>query len=187
LKQPAKQSTVIASPIISAALHMMIPSCLPFSPRLSFRALPVLCMAALVASCSAFGPKEVACPDIAVAQGAEKVVTLGADLQHEVTIRFNGVAAECTPRGDGFAMKMELGLLLKREPENWNQTERVPFDVTLAFIDSNDEVVSRFVFSNEAFIGDRSTKSRPTFTFKANIPAETRVVMGLGRAIEENQ
>ncbi|XDZ65075.1 hypothetical protein AB8880_09075 [Alphaproteobacteria bacterium LSUCC0684] len=155
----------------------------PFSLFRTAAVLPTCLVAGLMAGCSAFQPEIVACPDIAVAGGAEKVVTIGADLQHPVTIRFNGVSAECTPRRDGYAMKVDLGLMLKRAPENWNKTERVPFDVTLAFVDDKDEVVSRYVFSEEAFIADRSVKSRPTFVFRTNVPSGTRVVMGLGRAV----
>ena len=149
--------------------------------------LPVCLAAGMLAGCSTFEPERVACPDIAAAAGAENVVTIGADLKHEVSIRFNGVSAECTPRGDGYAMKMELGLMLKRSQADWNKTERIPFDVTLAFVDDANEVVSRYVFSEEAFIGDRLVKSRPTFVLRTNVPAGTRVVMGLGKAVSAEE
>jgi len=159
----------------------------PFSASRGSAILPICLVAGLMAGCAAFQPDVVACPDIAVAKGAEKVVMIGADLQHPVTMRFNGVSAECTPRRDGVAMKVDLGLMLKRAPENWNKTERVPFDVTLAFVDDKDEVVSRYVFSEEAFIADQSVKSRPTFVFRTHVPAGTRVVMGLGRAVSAEE
>jgi len=156
---------------------------LPSRRSLSFAPLTMCLVAGLLAGCSTFEPEVVACPDISVAEGAEQVMTIGAELEHVVSIRFNGVAAECTPRSDGYAMKMDIGLMLKRLQNDRNKTERVPFDITLAFVDSKDEVVSRYIFSEEAFIGDLEAKSRPIFILRTNVPAETRIVMGLGRAV----
>jgi hypothetical protein len=158
-----------------------------FRPSRWVASFSMCLMAGLVAGCSAFEPEVVPCPEISAAQGAERVVTIGANLQHEVSIRFNGVAAVCTPRNDGFAIKMEVGLMLKRDEKDWNKTERVPFDITLAFVDSKNEVVSRYVYSDEAFIGDLDIKSRPTFIVRTNIPSGTRVVMGLGRAVTSEE
>jgi hypothetical protein len=82
-------------------------------------------------------------------------------------------------------MSVELGLLIRRSERSVEKSgERVKIDATFAFVDANDQVVGREVVGDSAIIGGFKEKSRPDFSFSFDVPEGTRVVLGLGRAIE---
>lgn len=146
--------------------------------------IPSLLATAAVAlvGCSAFEPDYIACPTISVLDGAEKITTVGAELGQVVTVRVNGAGARCTDNGNGVDMEFELGLMIKRDMENIDKSERVVVDTTMAFLDSDGQVTERLVFSKDAFIPDYQIKSRPILSINTKVPAGMRVVFGLGRA-----
>ena len=141
-----------------------------------------LTVGCVLSACSTFEPEYIACPDIRVKEGAEKAVMIGADYGHYVTMRVNGVDGTCT-EGDGFTdMKVELGLLFKREGENLAKAERVPLDVTFAFLNDQDELQSRYVYSYDLFIPNYQAESYPVAIINIEVPDNTRVIFGLGKA-----
>lgn len=136
----------------------------------------------LLAGCSAFEPDYIACPSISVRDGADQAVLVGADYGQPVAMRVNGVGTTCLDDGDTIAMLVELGMLLKRDTDDLNTEERVPLDVTFAFLDANDRVVSRHIHSQDGFISSFFLKARPVYPIELDVPKGTRVVMGLGKA-----
>ena len=137
----------------------------------------------LLAGCSAFEPDQVACPNIKALEDYEYVMTKGDTLGQDVTIRVNGVDTACYETEEGHRMEIGLGLMLKRPADDIQKIEKVGVDVTFAFLDSNDDVVGREIRFDDVFIGSFKNKSRPVLLFDIDIPADTRVVFGLGRAV----
>lgn len=144
-----------------------------------------LTVAALsLSACSTFEPDYVACPDISVSDQADRAYVEGITIGQLAYARFNGVGSRCVVTSTGYDMEMELGLLLKRDISETSLSEEVPIDVTFAFVNDNDEVVSRYVYSKSVFFPDYRDKSRPVLFINTEIPAGTRVVMGLGKAVD---
>lgn len=138
--------------------------------------------ALLLAGCGSLGPEEVSCPGLKVLEGAERVSITGADLGDRIDFRVREVATRCTAGPNGPEMEVALGLILNRETSQPRQAERVPFDVTFAFLDGGDEVVSRHVFSDAVHMAAFRLSTRPVVNIKFTVPPSTRVVFGLGRA-----
>ena len=138
-------------------------------------------MTATLSGCSVFDPEYTACPSIKAVEGAENVATTGTILGQDISIRLNGVTAKCVATSDGHDLELEIGLLARRDMSSSAKTEEVAVDFTLAFLDKDDNPVAREVKSYKAYFPDFSEKSRPTFTFSTEIPAGTRVILGLGK------
>ncbi len=139
-------------------------------------------LTATLTACGTFEPDYVACPEISVSKSAERAYVEGITLGQVAQVRFNGMSAQCIATSDGHDLEIDLGFLMKRDISESSLSEEVPLDVTFAFVDANDQVVSRSVYSFSAFFPDYKNKSRPIFGLKSEIPAGTRVVMGLGKA-----
>lgn len=146
-------------------------------------ALPAAALS-LLAGCTAFEPETVPCPEIKVIKGYENVRVTGETLGQDVTMRVNGVDAFCTDIEAGRRMNVDLGLMIKRPGDDLSKIEKVNVDVTFAYIDANGDIVSRQIFSDEAFITSFTAKSRPIMRMKLDVPDETRVVFGLGKALD---
>ena len=142
-------------------------------------------LATTLTACSTFEPEKVACPDISVSQGAERAYIEGVKLGQLAYVRVNGAWSECVATSTGFDMELQLGLLMKRDISDSSLSEEVPIDITFAFVDGNDNVVSRYVHSDTVFFPDYLDKSRPTLIITKDIPAGTRIVFGLGKAIDD--
>ena len=153
-------------------------------PKMTSKLVPVTFAALLLSSCSTFEPDYVACPDISVSEKAERVYVEGIKLGQIAQVRFNGVNARCVATSTGYDMEMELGFLLKRDISDSSLSEEVPLDLTFAYVGENDQVMSRYVHSTSVFFSDYRDKSRPIILINTEIPAGTRVVMGLGKAAE---
>lgn len=138
----------------------------------------------MLASCSGFEPDYIACPSVSALKGYENVALTGADHGQEVTMRLNGVGTRCYAIEGGDRMEVELGLFIKRLDENLRVIERVPVALTLVYLDADDQVVGRHIFEEEAYIGSYKDRSRPVFPFSVDVPQGTRVVIGLGQAVE---
>ena len=145
-------------------------------------ALPAVALC-LLAGCSAFEPETVPCPEIKVIKGYENVLVTGATLGQDVTMRVNGVDAVCSDIEAGRRMNVDLGLMIKRQDDDLSKIEKVNLDVTFAFIDTNGDVIGRQIYSDEAFITSFTAKSRPIMRIKLDVPDDTRVVFGLGKAL----
>ena len=161
---------------------------LPLSALVSLKdpikslALPAVALG-LLAGCTAFEPETVACPDIKVIKGYENVAVTGATLGQDVTMRVNGVDAVCSAIEAGQRMNVDLGLMIKRPGDDLSKIEMVNVDVTFAYIDANGDVIGRQIYSDEAFITSFTAKSRPIMRIKLDVPDDTRVVFGLGKAL----
>lgn len=153
-------------------------------PKMKSKLMPATFAALLLSSCSTFEPDYVACPDISVSEKAERVYVEGIKLGQIAQVRFNGANARCVATSTGFDMEMELGFLLKRDISDSSLSEEVPLDITFAYVDDNDQVVSRYVRSASVFFPDYLDKSRPIISINTEVPAGTRIVMGLGKAAE---
>ncbi|MGC6484784.1 MAG: hypothetical protein ACON4P_03845 [Candidatus Puniceispirillales bacterium] len=140
--------------------------------------------AGMLASCSTFEPDYVECPSVSARDGYDNVALTGADHGQEVTMRLNGVGTRCYAIEGGHRMEVELGLFIRRLDEKITVNERVKVDLTLVYLDADDQVVGRDIYEDEAYIGTLKTKSRPVFPFSVDVPEGTRVVIGLGRAVQ---
>ena len=136
----------------------------------------------LLAGCSTFRPEYVDCPSIKLREGTERVVLLGADRGDLVSMRIRETAARCTRGRSGTEMRVGLALRLDRETGQPEFAERVRFDATFAFLDSGDQVVSRYVYSDDIHMQAFRLTTRPIVTIEFDVPEGTRVVFGIGRA-----
>ncbi|MCE2516294.1 MAG: hypothetical protein J4F41_00375 [Alphaproteobacteria bacterium] len=148
----------------------------------TFRSAAALAlMTAAMTGCSAFEPEYTACPSIKAVEGAENVATKGTILGQDIAVRLNGVAAKCVATSSGHDLELEVGLLARRDMSSSAKTEEMKIDITLAYLDKDDNPVGRDVSSFKAYFNEFNAKSRPTFVISTEIPAGTRVIMGLGK------
>lgn len=152
--------------------------------KIAPKLLAASALSLMLTACSAFEPDYVECPDISVSDKADRAYIEGITLGQIALARFNGASSRCVVTDTGYDMQMELGLLLKRDISVSSLSEEVPVDITFAFVDKDGNVVSRHVHSSNVFFPDYLDKSRPLLGIRAEIPAGTRVVMGLGKAVE---
>ncbi len=141
----------------------------------------VLIVPIVLTGCSAFEPNYTECPSIKAAVGGEEVATTGTNFGQNVIVRINGYAARCVATANGHSLKLDLGLLLRRDFDAGLAAERVPINVTLAFIDQDNNIVGRHLHQNNAAFADYNDKSRPNVIINTEIPSGTRVVLGLGK------
>lgn len=134
-------------------------------------------------ACTSFEPEYVACPDVKALAGAENVVLAGTNTGQKVTARFDGVSPKCVATPDGYDMDLGVALIIRRDLSAYTKVEEVPIDLTIAYIDKNDEVVDRSVQSFTGYLPTGRSGSRPVFNIDDDIPAGTRVVLALGRKI----
>lgn len=139
----------------------------------------------ILASCSAFEPEYSDCPSIKAVLGADDINTRGILHKQDVTARINGHTARCVATNDGVEMELELGLMLKRDFAQGFKVEEVPIDVALAFVDENDQPVGRITSRQTAFFPDYKDKSRPIFSINIDVPANTRVLIGISHVYGE--
>lgn len=132
-------------------------------------------------ACSSFEPEYVACPDVKALAGAENVILTGTKSGQKVTARFDGVSPKCVATPDGYQMDLGFALIIRRDLSVHAKVEEVPIDLTIAYIDKNDEVVDRSVESFTGFLPTSMSGSRPVFNVRDDVPAGTRVVLALGR------
>ena len=151
---------------------------MPDFPRL----LAGLAAAALLAGCATFKPDTVDCPNLSVREGTERVTMLGTDGIALVSLRVWRAAAQCVPGRDGVEMQVGLALVVERATDQPQEVERVPFDVTFAFLDAGGEVVSRHVHSDNIYMQGFRLRTTPIVTIDLDVPDGTRVVFGLGKA-----
>ena len=132
-------------------------------------------------ACASLEPDYIACPEVKALAGAENVMLSGKITGQQVTARFDGVSAKCIATPNGYDMDLGIALILRRDLNVYAKVEEVPIDLTIAYIDKNDEVVARSVRSFTGYLPTISSGSRPVFSIDDNIPAGTRVVLALGR------
>jgi len=137
-----------------------------------------------LSACSSFEPEYTACPDVKAVAGAENIITSSPATGHAITIRFDDVLAQCVPSDGGYKMKLDFAVIMRRDLSVYGKVEEVPFDLTLAFVDADGQVVGRSEHNFTGFIPGLVAASRPMFSLKDQIPSGTRVVMGLGRKID---
>ena len=132
-------------------------------------------------ACTSLEPDYIACPEVKALAGAENVILTGKNTGQQITARFDGVSAKCLATPNGYDMDLGIALVLRRDLNVYAKVEEVPIDLTIAYIDKNDEVVARSVRSFTGYLPTISSGSRPVFSIDDNIPAGTRVVLALGR------
>ena len=132
-------------------------------------------------ACTSFEPDYIACPEVKALAGAENVILTGKNTGQQVSARFDGVSAKCLATSTGYDMELGIALILRRDLDVNAKVEEVPIDLTIAYIDKNDEVVARSVRSFTGYLPTISSGSRPVFSIDDDIPAGTRVVLALGR------
>lgn len=138
-----------------------------------------------ITACSLWPWEQVDCPPVSVAEDATRAHIEGIRYGQLAYIRVNGVWPECKETQDGYDMEIQVGFLMQRDLSESATTEEVPLDITFAFVDENDAVVSRTVHSDRVFFGQFNDRSNPVLIINLDVPAGTRVVFGIGKAIEE--
>ena len=132
-------------------------------------------------ACSSLEPDYIACPEVKALAGAENVMLSGKITGQQVTARFDGVSAKCIATPNGYDMDLGIALIIRRDLSVYAKDEEVPIDLTIAYVDKNDEVVARSVRSFTGYLPFTRSGSRPMFNIDDDIPAGTRVVLALGR------
>lgn len=152
--------------------------------RFAKRLFPLGAAMTMLASCSSFEPDYVACPSVKALAGAENVISAGADTGNRVTVRFDGVNPQCVATPSGYDMTLNFALVLKRDESLIGNAERVPVDITLAYLDKDDQIISRSVKQVTGYISDFTSATRPVFSIEDEIPTGARVVIGIGKKVE---
>lgn len=134
-------------------------------------------------ACTSFEPDYIACPEVKALAGAENVTLTGKNTGQEITARFDGVSAKCIATPNGYDMDLGFALILRRDLSVYAKVEEVPIDITIAYVDKNDEVVARTARSFTGFLPTSKSGSRPVFNLSDDIPQGTRVVLALGRTV----
>ena len=146
-------------------------------------ALPAAALS-LLAGCMAFEPETVPCPEIKVIKGYENVRVTGETLGQDVTMRVNGVDAFCTDIEAGRRMNVDLGLMIKRPAMIFPRSKRSmlmsPLPISMPMVISSAGRSLAMKPSSRAL----RRKSRPIMRMKLDVPDETRVVFGLGKALD---
>jgi hypothetical protein len=159
---------------------MIKPGCL----KISFAKIVAAgILAATVASCNPLKRDYVACPDIRISDQAEGGFLEGANLGQVVHIRVISADIKCVATDEGHDLDIELGFLMRRDISDNGLPEEIIIDVTFAYLDADDNVVSRYVYSDDVAFRENRDTGRPILVFSVDIPADTRVVMGIGKAI----
>ena len=148
----------------------------------SMKTLTTLGLALLsMTACSSFEPDYIACPEVKALAGAENVILAGSNTGQKVTARFDGLSAKCIATPSGYDMELGIAMVLRRDLVVNQKVEEVPIDITIAYIDKNDQVVSRSVQSVTGYLPSNIPASRPVFALDEDVPAGTRIVVALGR------
>lgn len=137
--------------------------------------------ASVLAACTLFEPDYTACPSLKAVEGAERIAAIGTKLGQPISMRINGVDAKCVAADDGFEMDIALGIIARRDISENGKTEEVILNATFAFLDEDDQVVRRQMIGEKVFFPSLQDTARPIFEFSIDIPAGTRVIMGLGK------
>ena len=95
-------------------------------------------------------------------------------------VSLRGIVERCLAGSDGgYEMELELGLAIRRVADTLDHPEELPIEVVVGFLDSEDSLVNSYVFSDEAFVPTFSTSASSVFQIRTDVPADTRVVLGL--------
>ena len=132
-------------------------------------------------ACTSFEPDYIACPEVKALAGAENVMLRGKNTGQQVSARFDGVSAKCIATPNGYDMDLGIALIIRRDLEVYAKVEEVPIDLTIAYVDKNDEVVARSVRTFTGYLPSTRSGTRSVFNIDDDIPAGTRVVLALGR------
>lgn len=132
-------------------------------------------------ACTSFEPDYIACPEVKALAGAENVMLTGKNTGQQVNARFDGVSAKCIATPNGYDMDLGIALIIRRDLEVYAKVEEVPIDLTIAYVDKNDEVVARSVRTFTGYLPSTRSGTRSVFNIDDDIPAGTRVVLALGR------
>ena len=149
---------------------------------ISRKLVPGLVAGLLLAGCTAFRPDYVDCPDVKLREGSDYVTRQGEIQGDRITMRILKVAHRCIEASDGFEMQIGFNVDIERETDEVLLAERVPLDVTFAFLDANDNVVSRIVHTEVIEMPGLRTYVPRSPVVEMDVPSGTRVVFGLGRA-----
>jgi hypothetical protein len=139
-----------------------------------------------MASCSLLESEYVACADIRISDKADRALIPGTTSGQSAAVRVRRVITRCEATQAGYDLKIELGLTMRRDISENALEEDIPIDFTFAFLDRNDNVVSREIRSDKVTFVENRDSSRPVVDFSLKIPAGVRVVMGLGKAVEND-
>jgi hypothetical protein len=142
-------------------------------------------LAATLTSCGTFNPDYVTCPDIRISDQADRGFVEGTTLGQAVYIRVISADTKCVTTKEGHDLDIELGFQMRRDISDNALPEEIMIDVTFAFLDANDNVVSRYIYSDDVEFRENRDTGRPILVFSVEIPADTRVVMGIGKAVGE--
>ena len=134
-------------------------------------------------ACTSFEPDYIACPEVKALAGAENVMLTGKNTGQQVSARFDGVSAKCIATPNGYDMDLGIALIIRRDLEVYAKVEEVPIDLTIAYVDKNDEVVARSVRTFTGYLPSTRSGTRSVFNIDDDIPADTRVVLALGRTV----
>ena len=154
--------------------------------KVSFQSVITLGLSVFgLAACSSFEPDYIACPEVKALAGAENVSLVATNTGQPVTARFDGVNAQCLATENGYAMDLSFALIIRRDLNVNPKVEEVPIDLTIAYVDANDQVVARTERSFTGYFPFGMSGSRPVFSVDDNVPAATRIVLALGRKSSE--
>ena len=132
-------------------------------------------------ACTSLEPDYIACPEVKALAGAENVILAGNNTGQQVSARFDGVSAKCIATPNGYDMDLGVALIIRRDLNVYAKVEEVSIDLTIAYVDKNDEVVARSVRSFTGYLPSTRSGTRAVFNIGDDIPAGTRVVLALGR------
>ena len=144
----------------------------------------MLGVALSLAGCSAFEPEYSECPSITAALGGEQTFAKGQNLGQIASIRFNGTYGQCVQKSGYTDTDITVHLLMERDMRTGANIEAVVVHLTAAIIDSDDQVTTRKVITEEVFFSSGLDRSFPTFDFNLDVPDGHRVLLGLGRAAQ---
>ena len=99
----------------------------------------------------------------------------GKNTGQQVSARFDGVSAKCIATPDGYDMDLGIALIIKRDLEAYAKVEEVPIDLTIAYVDKNDEVVARSVRTFHRLFASGRSGTRSVFNIDDDIPAGTEL------------
>ena len=144
------------------------------------RVLGILLIMLGLASCASSGEDYVACPEVRLLEGADRIDAAGVLRGEPMRVSLRGVVERCVAGSDGgYAMELDLGLAIRRVADTLDHPEELPIEVVVGFLDSSDKLIDSYVFSEEVFVPTFSSSSSSVFQIRTDVPPATRVVLGL--------
>ena len=128
----------------------------------------------------------IACPDVRMLEDTESFSTINPETGNTLTIRARKLGAYCTQdsaqQDYSHDIEINLWLVVERQGQSLVTEEYVSVDTTLAFVDADNRVSGREVYSEQGRINAFSDEVDQLFVIKTRVPVGMRVVLGLGKA-----